>query len=366
MKEIKNNLGKLRRRQKLSVTHLATVAGVTRQTIHAIEAGTYVPNTAVALKLARALDVSVEELFVLPGSVAPKKMWEQALFLPGADTPVTGQPVQLCRVDGQLIASAPSPWHPFLPAADAAVAERGTRGGKPKLDVFTAESNFDSRILVAGCDPALSVLARYAQAAGIELVLAHRNSSQALDLLKAGQVHVAGTHLRDNVPTVQKLFPKIPVAVISLAVWEQGIVTAANNPKSIRGIEDFARPDVRLVNREPGSGSRALLDAQLKKAAVDSSVVQGYDTTAGGHLPAAWYVYTGAADCCIATHAAARAFGLHFIPIALERYDFAVRKPSLDSPRMQNLFDIVSRANFQYELQGLAGYDTRVAGDRLL
>src|SRR5690349_5888019 len=104
MNEVENHLAKLRRERRVSVTHLATVAGVTRQTIHAIEAGNYVPNTAVALKLARALEASVEELFVLPGPEGPKKRWGQALFLSGSDTPVPGQPVQLCRVDGQLIA----------------------------------------------------------------------------------------------------------------------------------------------------------------------------------------------------------------------------------------------------------------------
>jgi putative molybdopterin biosynthesis protein len=374
MVEIKNNLAKLRRERAVSINHLASVAGVTRQTIHAIEVGNSVPNTAVALRLARALEASVEELFSLPDDAKPQKIRsERALLLPGSEAPTAGQPVQLCRVDKQLVASAPSPWNPFLPAADAVVTEGGQRSGKTKLDLFgSEESNFDSRILVAGCDPGLSVLARYAQTAGIELVLAHRNSSQALELLKAGCAHIAGTHLRDdasgdfNVPAVQRIFPKTSVAVISLAVWEQGIVAAANNPKSMRAVEDLSRPDIRIVNRETGSGSRALLDTRLKIAGIEGSAVQGYDSLAFGHLPAAWQVHSGAVDCCIATRAAARVFGLHFIPLAMERYDFALRKQSLELPRMQNLLDILYRGTFRRELEGLAGYDTRVAGHRLL
>jgi molybdate-binding protein len=327
----------------------------------------------VALRLARALEASVEDLFSLPEDASPQKIRSQrALLLPGTNAPVAGQPVQLCRVHKQLVASAAVPFDPFLPAADGAVAGRATRSGKAKLQIFGTENKFEDRILVAGCDPGLSVVARYAQSAGIELVLAHRNSSQALELLKSGYAHIAGTHLRDdasgafNVPAVQRLFPKTAVAVISLAVWEQGIVAAANNPKGIRGVDDFARPDVRIVNREAGSGSRALLDMHLKKAGIEPAAVPGYESLAAGHLPAAWHVHSGTVDCCVATRAAARVFGLHFIPLALERYDFALRKQSLEIPGIQNLFDILNRANFRRELEGLAGYDTRVAGDRLL
>lgn len=373
MPEIENKLAKLRRERQISVADLAAAVGVTRQAIHSIELGSYIPNTAVALRLARVLDTSVEELFSLPHDpelLKPRS--ERAILLPGSETATAGQPVQLCRVDKQLVASAPAPWHPFLPAADAAIMEGGQRAAKTKLQLFGTESNFENRILVAGCDPGLSILARHAQAAGVELVLAHRNSSQALKLLKAGCAHIAGTHLRDdasgdfNVPAVQRLFPKSSVAIISLAVWEQGLVTSASNPKGIRGIGDLARPDVRIVNRETGSGSRALLDTHLKKVGIDTSAVRGYDTPAPGHLPAAWQVYSGAVDCCIATRAAARVFGLGFVPLALERYDFVISKQSLELPRIKDLLEILYRGAFRRELQGLAGYDTRVAGDRLL
>ncbi len=115
---------------------------------------------------------------------------------------------------------------------------------------------------MAGFDPGISVLSRHVQAAGIELVLAHRNSSEALSLLKKGCVHIAGTHLRDedsgesNLPAIGRLFKKNSVAAIAFAIWEEGIVTARGNPKNIRGIEDFPREDVCIVNRESGSGSR--------------------------------------------------------------------------------------------------------------
>jgi putative molybdopterin biosynthesis protein len=377
--EIDNHLAELRQKRGLSAAGLARMAGVNRQTIYAMEAGSYVPNTAVALRLARALEVNVESLFTLmEQSAAPDLRSEQALLLPGSDAPNPGQPVQLCRVDQRLMAAAPSavPW--YFPASDAIVTgepvEDGktVEGGKIKVQIYHPDGDFRNRILVAGCDPGISVLARHVRQAGIELVLVHRNSSQALTLLKEGCVHIAGTHLRDeatgesNLPEVGRLFPKNSVAVISFAVWEEGIVTARGNPKGIRGIEDLARKDVSMVNREAGAGSRNLLDSHLQRLEISTKTVRGYDRAAPGHLPAAWQVRTGAADCCIATSAAARVFGLGFIPLVSERYDLAIRRRHLDAPGIQALLDTLNRSSFRRELEGIGGYDAKAAGQRML
>jgi len=373
MSEIETSLGALRRKRGLSAMHLAATVGVSRQTIYAMEAGTYVPNTAVALRLAKALETTVEELFTLPGGdPAPELRSERATLLPGSSSVQEGQGVQLCRVEKRLMASAPSPIPWSFPATDAIITDKPARTGKTRVRIFQREDDFTNRILVAGCDPGISVLSRHVQSAGVELVLAHRNSSQALSLLKEGRIHVAGTHLRDeasgesNLGEIGRLFARNSVAVFAFAIWEEGILAACGNPKRIRGMEDFAREDVSIVNREKGSGSRALLDSQLQRARIQARGVHGYDRLAPGHLPAAWQVQTGAVDCCVATSAVARVFGLHFIPLVSERYDLVIRRQSLDSPRIQNLLDTLSRSNFRRELEGLGGYDTRVAGQRVL
>ncbi len=374
MSGIENNLGKLRRKRGISAIHLAATVGVGRQTIYAMETGTYVPNTVVALRLARALATTVEELFTLSdgGDPAPDQRLERASLLPGSTNLRTGQPVELCQVDKRLMASAPSPVPWCFPAADAVVAGMARRQGRTPVQILQAEGDFTNRILVAGCDPGISVLSRHVRPAGIALVLAHRNSSQALALLKEGCVHVAGTHLKDeasgesNLPEIGRLFAKNAVAVISFAVWEEGIVTARGNPKSVRGIEDFGRKEISIVNREKGSGSRGLLDSRLKRLGMVARGVRGYDRLAPGHLPAAWQVQSGVVDCCLATRAAARLFGLNFIPLLAERYDLVIRRQHLDLPRIQNLLDILNRSGFRRELEGLGGYDTRVAGERVL
>jgi molybdate-binding protein/DNA-binding XRE family transcriptional regulator len=365
--DIENHLGRLRERRGVAVADLAKLAGVRRQTIYAIEAGSYVPNTALALKLARVLEATVEEIFSIPGDLpAPELRSERVKLLPGSGRLQAGQPVQLCRVDRQIIASPPSPAPWYFPPSDAIMA------GPAKVRVLHPGENLGNRLLVAGCDPAISVLARHVQAAGVELVLAHRNSTRALDLLKQGLAHVAGTHLRDersgesNLPEIGRRFPKKTIAVISFAIWEEGIVTAHANPKAIRSVEDLARGDVQIVNREAGSGARRLLDTRLTQLGIDAGKVRGYAAEALGHLPASWQVQTGAVDCCIATRAAARLFGLGFVPLASERYDLAIRRRDLDSAPVQALLDALNRARFRRELDSLGGYDTHSAGERML
>ncbi len=352
---------------------LAKSAGVTRQTIYAIEAGSYIPNTTVALRLARALEATVEELFALPEappSVALRQ--EQAFLLPGSDTLEAGQPVQLCRMGKRLLASAPSPVPWYIPASDAIAAAKPANSGRVNVEIHFDDAGFRDRILIAGCDPGISVLARHTQAAGVELVLAHRNSSQALELLKANCIHIAGAHLRDelsgesNVPAIARLFPTNTVAVISFALWEEGIVTAPGNPKGIHGIEDLARRDVTMVNRETGAGSRMLLDSRLAHLNIDSKRVRGYKRCAPGHLAAAWQVRSGVVDCCIATGVAARIYGLGFVPLVSERYDLVIRRAYLDLPSVQTLFDTLNRARFRRELESIGGYDMKPAGHRVI
>jgi putative molybdopterin biosynthesis protein len=346
---IVNRLEALRDKCGLSAAALAALVGVSRQTIYAIEAGAYVPNTVTSLQLGRALGVSVEDLFSLPAAVADRTRVEAVTPL----SAVTGLPVQLCRIDDRLVATAPSPFPWFLPPSDA------TMTGKTRAQIADPAADFSNRLLIAGCDPAISVLARHMQSCGVELVLTHRNSTQALALLKSGLVHVAGTHLQSNT------FPK-DSAVFSFAVWEEGIVTAAGNPKGVRGVEDLSRKDIRIVNRESGAGARKLLDAELKRLKISPNRIAGYQTIASGHLAAASEVRAGAADCCIATSAAARAFGLGFIPLLTERYDFAIQRRHLDLPAIQTLLNTLNRAAFRRELGSAGGYDTTSSGQRIM
>lgn len=372
---VRNSVAELRQRRGLSAAELAAEIGLSRQAVYSMEAGSYVPNTTVSLKLSRVFGVPVEEIFCLEQDNAPAAHGGSNVeILPGEPEIQPGQAVQVCRVGKRLVAACPQPTAWSLPLADGLLVYGGRsskRKAKTTVQLFGEEKDLAKRVMVAGCDPGISVLSRHVQRAGIELVVMNRNSSQALDLLKQGLVHVAGTHLQDkaagesNLPAVRQRFAKGEVAVIGFAIWQVGIVVARGNPKGIRTISDFARKDITMVNRESGAGCRLTLDYHLAQLGITAGSVRGYGQIALGHLPAAWHVLAGKADCCIATKAAARAFGLDFISLLTERYDFVIRKPDLNSQAVQVLLDTLGRAAFRRELEGSNGYDTRPAGDRL-
>jgi molybdate-binding protein/DNA-binding XRE family transcriptional regulator len=357
---VRNRLAETRQKRGIAAAELAKRAGVSRQTIYAMEAGDYVPNTAVALKLARALEVAVEELFVLEGAgPEPPRTVEADLIGPGDR--FAGSPIEVCRVNGRLVGvpALTLPWQ-LVPADGLLVDARHST-----VQLFEEERD-EARLLVAGCDPATSVLARHMARSSVRLVTAAVNSSVALDLLKRRLAHVAGTHLKDEASAIRTQFPRKGVAVFAFAVWEEGIVLARGNPKGIHGIPDLASAGVKLAPREAGSGSRQLLDREMKAAGISAHSVAGYgDPPAAGHLPAAWRVYTGMADCCIATRSAARAFGLDFVPLASERYDLVIRKEHLETTPVERLLDTLAQAALRRELEALCGYDTRETGKRL-
>jgi putative molybdopterin biosynthesis protein len=268
--ETRTQLNPIRERRGVSAAQLAKLAGVSRQTIYAIEAGDYVPNTTLSLQLAQILEVRVEDLFCLePANPAPTRPVSVDLLNPEAAH--KGQPVQICRVGTHSIGVVSTAQPLMLPVADGVIVE--TSRQRAGVQLFPDGIDESKRLLIAGCDPGISLLAQHlARFDDVDLVVAPSSSQQALEWLKEGKIHVAGSHLRDastgefNLPVVERLFPRGSVKVVTFAIWEQGLVVEAGNPKNIRDAADLARKDVRIINREKGAGSRELLDRKLQEA----------------------------------------------------------------------------------------------------
>jgi putative molybdopterin biosynthesis protein len=363
-----NRLAQIRKSRGIGASDLARRVHVSRQTIYAIEAGTYVPNTELALHLARELEVTVDDLFSLQEGpqATPESLTAEVL---SAAAPEKGQPVRICQIGSRWV-SVPVTASPYyMPEADGIIERTGRTNGRADLVVFAKDDAAQKRLVLAGCDPATGLLSRMVEKiSGVEIVSAAASSKLALSWLKSGKVHIAGSHLEDpktgefNLPFLRKEFPNEDLSVVTFARWEEGLVLASRNPKRIRKVEDLARKNVRFVNRELGSGSRALLDKLLEKSGMDSHRVQGYDRIAYGHLAAAFCVMSREADVCLATHSAAKTFGLDFIPLHSERYDLVMHRRIADFPAVKAFMDVLQRATLRRKLEVLAGYDTSETG----
>jgi putative molybdopterin biosynthesis protein len=140
-------------------------------------------------------------------------------------------------------------------------------------------------------------------------------------------------------------------------------MVGAGNPRGIATVDDLARPDVRLANREPGSGARALLDAALARQRIRPDRIVGYETVVRSHLAAAEAVAAGLADAAVGVRAAAQALGLGFVPLAQERYDLAIPARFFELPSVQALLETLTSPLFRLEVEALGGYDVSPMGD---
>ena len=365
---VANRLAQLRKSRGVGASDLARRVDISRQTIYAIEAGTYVPNTEVALNLARQLEVTVDELFSLDDN-ADQATDTLASEVLSAEAPSKGQPVRICQIGARWVSVPVSASPYYMPEADGIIESIGKSKGRADLIVFAKDEAAQKRLVLAGCDPATGLLSRMVEKhSGVEIVSAAASSRLALEWLADGKVHIAGSHLEDpktgefNLPYIRKQFPGDDFTVVTFARWEEGLVIASGNPKSIRGIDDLARKNVKFVNREPGSGRRGLLDKLVDKMGLEGNKIQGYDRVAYGHLAAAYFVLSRDADVCLATRSAAQTFGLDFIPLNSERYDLVMRKKTTDLPAVKSFLDVLQRATLRRKLEVLAGYDTSQTG----
>lgn len=204
---------------------------------------------------------------------------------------------------------------------------------------------------------------------GISIDLQFRGSLDSLRLFAAGKCDLAGFHLPDGnlgarmAPGFARYLDPATDQLIMVVRRRQGIVTAAGNPLQISGVTDLARKGIRFINRQPGSGTRLMLDLLLEDAGIEPAAIQGYNTEEFTHLAVAAMVASSAADAGFAIEPVARQFGLHFEPVSSEDYWLAVRRQNLGGIAQGDLLAQLRSPEFRTAIAVLEGYDAAPAGE---
>jgi putative molybdopterin biosynthesis protein len=236
------------------------------------------------------------------------------------------------------------------------------------------DKKVDATIVILGShDLALELLSRWVQerVKKVGILAVPVGSLDGLLALRQGNTQLAGCHLLDaatgeyNLPYVRHLFPDQAMSMLTLAYREQGLLVRSGNPLRIRGVEDLSREDINIINRNRGSGTRLWLDLQFQRLGFDPGRVRGYDQEARTHTRVAEAVAAGQVDAGLGLEAAARRFGLDFIPLFHERYDLVMSQEQMQDQKLAPLLDILQSGDFRDEMDRLGGYETGHTGDRI-
>ena len=369
------NLRLARQARGFSQQQLASMARVSRQAVSAVESGHSDPSLRVALALAQALGLSVEELFG-PG--------EPASPVPAVSvTPLRGRTdrVALAQVGERFVAlplrGDTGAGLGFLPAGGLAnpsnfavsAAGGGANGTEDAgLELIAVRPIGPPRptLVVAGCDPALPLLATPLALLDPPVAFAWWpcGSAAALRLARQGLVHVAGVHTQGDSIEAGEPLPA-GAGVVGFTAWREGLAVRPDLKPVVTGLDAIARLRLRIVNREPGAEARRLLDAECLRLGLDGGDLPGYGTQAAGHLQVASAVAAGLAEAGVASEPAARAYGLAFVPLAEERFSLVIPGEHAASREVQALLKVLSSPWLLAQLASLPGYDAATCGDRL-
>ncbi|HEY2098457.1 MAG TPA: molybdopterin biosynthesis protein [Pseudonocardia sp.] len=248
-------------------------------------------------------------------------------------------------------------------------------GAQVRVELLRGLAEIGRTIVAIGShDLVLDLAASRLRATDPLITLASSNvgSLGGLVALRDGLCHIAGSHLLDpatgqyTLPYVDKLVgADSNVAVVRLVHRDQGLIVAPGNPLGLTGVDDLTRAGLRYVNRQRGAGTRALLDHEMATRGIDPQQVSGYSREEHTHLAVAAAVAAGRVDTGMGILAAARAFGLDFVPVAQEPYDLVLRSAGLSDALLAPLWELLERADFRAEVEALGGYSCAETGRRI-
>lgn len=198
--------------------------------------------------------------------------------------------------------------------------------------------------------------------------LRYMTNQASLDSLVARECELAAIHLPHGAPRQRaaaafktRLDPD-SLRAIGFVTRNMGLMVKRGNPLRIAGLDALRDPRITFVNRDPGSGTRTLLEHLLAQERIDGRGITGYQNVELTHAAVAAHVARGMADTGFGVEAAAVQFDLDFIHVIKEDYFFVCREPVLRSDVTQRLIEIISGADYRRAVSALPGYAVSDAG----
>lgn len=330
-----------------SQEELAERSGISRAGISAIEGQRLTPSVGTALSLARVLECSVEELFGgEPGNATTAVAWGW----PGTTSPcrywsaeVGGRnwayPVEMSEVS----------WQPHDGVAQTTDA---------KLSIHADASR---TLVLACCDPAAELLAReFAGQTGLRMLVLSRSSSDALELLNQGLVHVAGIHLSNtessggNAAALQTNRLQREMRLLHVSQWQLGV--AVRSDEKLHSIRRTLSEKLRWVGRTEGAGARRCQNQLLGDRKPPTLISRT-------HRGVAAAIRDGWADAGVTVRLSCEEAQLDFLPVCADRYDLCFPKALARDPRVVALVQVVRSAAYRAALSDLPGYQLKNCGE---
>ncbi len=237
------------------------------------------------------------------------------------------------------------------------------QGEEVTVTLLKEKSEIENALIVTGShDPMIDEIKDIMKKRGYPFSLSssHVGSMGAVNAVKNSTAHLGGVHLLDtetgeyNKSYVEKYLPEGSARLVKGVGRVQGLMVKKGNPLGISEFSDIVK--CTYVNRQLGSGTRILCDYLLKKQGINKADVEGYRNEEFTHTAVAAQIASGNADCGLGIYSAAKMYGLDFIPVCIERYDFLVSEEACEKEAVKAFFEILESNELKQRLERMGGY----------
>lgn len=286
--------------------------------------------------------------------------------------------VILGTVDGRLLAAPLSRGagviSSLVKADGLVILPRGIQGYESgesvRVQLLRARQELEKTIFCIGShDMTLDLLAQFLAKKDRRFVSSNVGSQRGLISVQLREAHLAGSHLLDpdtgnfNIRYIRQYIPGRSVRLMAFLHREQGLMVPKGNPHGLKSLMDISEKQVRMVNRQRGSGTRVLFDYHIKNMGMPQNAFLGYKDEEYTHLGVAAAVASGRADTGLGIAAAAIALELDFVPLFSERYDLVIPHDSLEGDLLEPLLEVILSGKFRTSVSALPGYDVKEMGN---